>query len=122
VNPAAAPATLSLFKTVMALAFVLGLLFFTLWALKRFGGLRSIGGRGGRVPMHIVSTLPLGERRFLLVVEVAGHHYLLGVTSTQVTFLNELTGLPPEVNGEPPVERFASVLEKAKSLLSGGGK
>lgn len=104
-----------LLKMLMALGFILGCLFLLTWLFKRYTAARPSGVGGNRFAMRIRSTLPLGERRFLAVVELLGKHYFIGVTPQSVQLLNELdipidTGSTPE----PPPER---VLERAMQLL-----
>jgi flagellar biosynthetic protein FliO len=109
-------------KMFLALSLILGLLFLLAYLLKRIGPYRLAPGAKGGFAMRIVSTLPLGERRYLLVVELADHHYFLGVTGQSIQLLQELHNIPAM---PPPVDSdtsFESILAKTRVLLGGGKK
>jgi flagellar biogenesis protein FliO len=40
----------------------------------------------------VLESIPLGQRRFLTLVEVGGEVHLLGMTSVQVNYLTKLPG------------------------------
>jgi flagellar biosynthetic protein FliO len=74
-------------RGVAAVGIVLALLALAAWAVKRgaFGALTKARGT-----MRIETSLPLGERRSLMVVVVEGRRLLLGLTPTQVSLVTEL--------------------------------
>ena len=79
-----------LWRSLLAIAVVFGLLGALAWAARR--------GRLGfftRQPSHVrvEATVPLGERRSLMVVAIEGRRLLLGLTPMQVSLVTELT--PP---------------------------
>lgn len=107
-------------QSLAALTFVLGMIFLTAYLYKRFTGIRTRGFGGNRIPIHMVGTMALGEKRFLSIVEIQGRHYFLGVTQNSVNMLSELDLDLPE---EPPVESsgdFESIFKKARVLLQKG--
>jgi flagellar biosynthetic protein FliO len=75
-------------RGIAAVGVVLALLVAAAWALRR-GALGSLQkkARGG---VRVETTVPLGERRQLMVVAVEGRRLLLGLTPVQVTFVAEL--------------------------------
>jgi flagellar biosynthetic protein FliO len=78
-----------LWRSLVAIVVVFGLLGGLAWAARR--------GRLGffkKQPTHVrvEVTVPLGERRSLMVVAIEGRRLLLGLTPTQVTLVTELTG------------------------------
>jgi flagellar biosynthetic protein FliO len=75
----------SVWRTLFALAVVLGLLGGLAWLLRR-GGLvrRSAQGLG------VESALALGDRRSLVVVTVEGRRLLLGLAPNNVSLVTEL--------------------------------
>lgn len=80
-----------LWRSLLAIVVVFGLLGGLAWAARR--------GRLGfftRQPSHVrvEATVPLGERRSLLVVAIEGRRLLLGLTPTQVTLVTELATAP----------------------------
>ena len=82
-----------LWRSLLAIVVVFGLLGGLAWAARR--------GRLGfftRQPSHVrvEATVPLGERRSLMVVAIEGRRLLLGLTPTQVNLVTELTTAPFE--------------------------
>ena len=80
-----------LWRSLLAIAVVFGLLGALAWAARR--------GRLGfftRQPSHVrvEATVPLGERRSLMVVAIEGRRLLLGLTPMQVSLVTELTTPP----------------------------
>jgi flagellar protein FliO/FliZ len=111
----------SLLKSLMALTFVLGLIFLAAYMFKRFTGMKTPGLRSRRVPIQMVGTLPLGDKKFLAVVEIQGKHYFIGISQNAVNMLSELD-LDADAL-EPPGEEagnhdFAAIFSKARSLLN----
>ncbi|PPU71545.1 MULTISPECIES: flagellar biosynthetic protein FliO [Xanthomonas] len=89
---AQAPATPSLFGAVFALLLVLALIVGLGWLLKRMpgSGFRNTEG------LRIVTSLAVGAKERVVVVEVNGQQLLLGVTAGGITPLHTLPEpLPP---------------------------
>lgn len=110
----------SFIQSVMALTFVLGMIFLTAYLYKRFTGVRTGGFGGNRIPIQMVGTMSLGEKRFLSIVEIQGRHYFLGITPNSVNMLSELDLEIPE---QPPADSrgdFESIFKKARLLLQKG--
>jgi flagellar protein FliO/FliZ len=81
------------------------------WFVKRF----SQGGFLQNPTMKILSTLPLGTRERLLLIDVGGQQLLLGVSATQINTLHvfsEAVHVPQA--GAPVVSDFS---KKLSSLL-----
>ena len=81
-----------LWRSLLAIVVVFGLLGTLAWAARR--------GRLGflnRQPSHVKveATVPLGDRRSLMVVAIEGRRLLLGLTPAQVSFVTELASTPP---------------------------
>ncbi len=125
--------TYSFFRSLMALSFVLGLIFLATYFFKKITGMKTGAAgraRGNRVPINQVGALPLGEKRFLSVVEIGGKHYFIGITPNSINMLSEIQ-LDPGDTAEPTEEEgreagaagsFSSVLFRAKELLNKGKK
>jgi flagellar protein FliO/FliZ len=80
-----------LWRSLLAIVLVFGLLGGLAWAARR--------GRLGfftRQPSHVrvEATVPLGDRRSLMVVAIEGRRLLLGLTPMQVSLVTELTTAP----------------------------
>jgi flagellar protein FliO/FliZ len=82
-----------LLRALVAVVVVLGLLVLGAWALQR-GKLAGLAGFGGKAKalVRIEATVPLGDRRTLMVVAVEGRRLLLGLTPVQVSLVTELDG------------------------------
>lgn len=79
----------SVWRTMGALAVVLGLLAALTWLLRRQQAIRR-SGKG----MGVESAISLGERRSLAIVTVEGRRLLLGLAPNNVTLVTELAPLP----------------------------
>ena len=80
-------------RTFASLLFVLGLLLFLAWALRR-GRLRA--GAGSRASIVVETAVSLGERRSLVIVAVEGRRLLLGLATNGVSILADLAPSKPE--------------------------
>ena len=103
-----APTTPSLFGAVFALLLVLALIVGLGWLLKRLPGSGFRPSEG----LKLVTSLNVGARERLVVVEVNGQQLLLGVTAGGI---NTLHVLPEPLPATPPpnlkhLPNFAQVL------------
>jgi flagellar protein FliO/FliZ len=80
--PASASAG-SLLQTILALTFVLALLAALAWAMKRYGPRSS----GTNATLRLVSSLNLGGRERILVIEVADQWIVVGAAPGRVNAL-----------------------------------
>jgi flagellar protein FliO/FliZ len=99
--PAGAPMTMaptssagSLLQTILALMFVLALLIGLAWFMKRYGP-KVMGGNN---KMRVVSSLSLGGRERIVLVEVADQWIVVGASPGRVNALATM----PRQEGEPP--------------------
>jgi flagellar protein FliO/FliZ len=99
--PPGAPATMapassagSLLQTIFALVFVLALLIGLAWFMKRYGP-KVMGGNN---KMRVVSSLSLGGRERIVLVEVADQWIVVGASPGRVNALATM----PRQEGEPP--------------------
>jgi flagellar protein FliO/FliZ len=93
IESAAGLADGELWRSLAAIVVVFGLLGALAWAARR--GRLSLFTRQ---PAHvrIEATVPLGDRRSLMVVAIEGRRLLLGLTPVQVTLVTELSTAPFE--------------------------
>lgn len=90
--PAERPsAGLSLGKMALSLAIVVAIVLALGWAFKKLT-LRLPGSRH----IKIISTMPLGPKERLLVIEMQGKQRVLGVTAHSINLLFELENPLPE--------------------------
>lgn len=101
-SSASSIATLS--SMVGGLIVVLVLIFFLAYLVKRFNLVPSSQG-----VLKTIAVTPLGQKEKLVLVEVGGQQYLLGVTPNQVSLVDKLAQ-PVEVTAES----FATRLKQAK--------
>lgn len=80
-------------SALFALILVVGLILLLGKLAKRLPGLQMAGGRGD---LHVVSSLALGTRDRLVVVDVAGKHLLLGIGEGGPRLIKELDEPLPE--------------------------
>jgi flagellar biogenesis protein FliO len=78
-------------RTILSLAFVLGLLFVTLGVLRRlrFGGAL---GASAQIPIASRGRLDLGAHREIRLVDVGGRILVVGVTNERMELLADLPG------------------------------
>lgn len=79
------------FEAIAATAVVLGLLGLTLWLLRR-----GVYQRRGQGRMSVEETLPLGERRSLMIVSIEGRRLVVGTAPGHVGLVAELTSATAE--------------------------
>ena len=85
-RPVVSEQVLSLGQTTLALVGVLVLAGVSLAILRRLiQGRLSLGGRGDG--LRTLASLPLGNRRFVTVVEVGGERFLLGITPQSINLI-----------------------------------
>lgn len=77
-------------KMVVALACIVGLLFFVMWLLKKF--LPGVVRRPyERVELGLIAQMNLGSRQRVAVIRVAERTLVIGVTEGSITTLAELS-------------------------------
>ena len=99
----------SIFQLFSALVLVLLIFFGVVWLLKRLQPGLASGQAGG---MRVVSSLSLGTRERLLLVQMGEQQLLLGVSPAGITLLHTLeTALPDTISNSPAT--FAGWLRTA---------
>lgn len=113
--------TISFMRSFLALTFVLGLIFLSAYLYKKMTGIRT-GMRSNRVAINMVGNLPLGDKRFMAVIEIHGKLFLVGITPNSIEMLSELdidlpegTMATAENDGD-----FENIFKKARTLLQKG--
>ncbi len=94
-------------RAILSLAFVLGLLLFLSWVVRRFGLAGALGGTPlarGNLRLGVVESLPLDTKRKLILVRRDGVEHLLVVGLAGETVIE--TGIRPPQGGitPPPFE------------------
>jgi len=95
------------FTVVIALAFVVALIFATAWVLRKAGG----GVLAGSANMRIIAGISVGTREKVLLVDVGGKQVLIGVAPGRVSSLHCFDE-PVLSNTEPLESDFAQKIRR----------
>ena len=117
-SPAAEPvrsfAAAGLLQAGFGLALVIGLIFLLAWSVRRFGLQPSGKGR----LLKVVSSVMVGQRERVVVVEIAGSWLVLGVAAGQVRALHTLPAQSlPEAQAAPAAPGFTGAGAFSQKLL-----
>lgn len=111
----------SLLQTIFALMFVLALLIALAWAMKRYGP-KALGGNS---KMRVVSSLNLGGRERIVLIEVADQWIVVGASPGRINALatlprqeDELPTLSNAQNG-PAAANFSEWLKQTIEKRNG---
>ncbi|PQJ89731.1 flagellar biosynthetic protein FliO [Aliivibrio sifiae] len=104
---AASGTNVDLAATLGSLIFVIALILFFAWLLKRMRVPGVTGGSGSA--MSIVKQLPVGTKERIAVVQVGEEQFLIGITSQNINMLSKL---------EKPLEMTESTLTPFSTQLS----
>lgn len=97
-------------KSIVTLFFVLALLGIALYAFRYFMRRRGAPGlKGLESPIKVLTTSFIGQKKNLVIVDVAGELLVLGVTSESITCLTKLER--PEVVDE--LKRFGDTRRRS---------
>ena len=89
----------ALFRTVISLVLVVGLVYAGMFGLRRFVYRRK---STGALPIRVLGSTLLGPKKGIYLVEVEDRRLVLGVTEASISFLTELKSPPPpEFQGSP---------------------
>lgn len=83
-----------LFKALLQFFFLFALVIVLAWLTTRFVGQRMGSPMGGS-SLRVLQHIPAGRDRSIMLLEVGGRVYLLGITAHQVTLLDAIED--PEV-------------------------
>lgn len=104
----------SALDVLLKLGFVIGLIYVSLYLLRRWQG--QMTGRATR-QMRVVESLSLAPRQTLHLVRVGSQTLLIGATDQTLTSLGAVS-LPPEPEPEPtkPAPAFSTLLAQSLPL------
>lgn len=103
------------FQALGILCILLGVLWFGVWAIRRYGKFNFLP-RPGSLPKEALvmeAQMPLGPRKGLMVVRFMGRRLLLGVTEQQISLLTE-----DKVQDERHENDFQGIMEDARNAHS----
>jgi flagellar protein FliO/FliZ len=119
----AAPSTVGsvghLLNTVIGLVLIIALIFGLSFFVKRFGA----GGFTGNNQLKVLSSMPLGTRERIVLIDAAGQQILLGITPTNINTLHVFAE-PVVVSNENATpadfgKTLMSLLQSKKAARSG---
>ncbi len=109
-----------LLSVTLALGFIVVLILGASWFIRRFGA----GGFIQNSQMKILTSLALGTRERLILVDVAGKQLLLGVTATHISCLHEFEEPVILAESSAPNSEFGrklmEILQQKKSATQAG--
>jgi len=97
--------TSGVWEITVALLIVIGAIVFLGWVVRKL----QPGSIGGNRHLNIISTMAVGTRERVVLIDVAGKQLLIGVTANQISALTELDE-PVSSSGEPSTHDFATKL------------
>ena len=104
------------------LFFVLGMIVFAAWALRRLQQRGGGAGSGQRQPLRVIGYHALGMKEKLVVVEIEDTWLVLGMTPASITTLHTLprpasAAVEPDAAAQPPSlpAAFATQLRRTLS-------
>lgn len=97
---------------------MIGFIFAMAWCVKHFGGMTFSGNR----EMKVVTSIPLGTRERIALIDIKGQQFLIGVTTQQISHLHSFDEavIPYDNNKKMPKQhdfaaKLQSVLSQVKS-------
>ncbi|MCX7678571.1 MAG: flagellar biosynthetic protein FliO [Spirochaetes bacterium] len=76
-----------IFKTLMIIALLVGGFYYFFRFVTKKTGIQILG----KDMVHVLSIVPLGQNKYLEVVDLAGKVLVLGVTDSNISFITEIT-------------------------------
>jgi len=98
-------------QIVISLVLVLLIIFLSAWMLRRYG--RFPGVADGN--LKVLGALSVGQRERVLLLQVGKEQILVGVTSSRISTLHQLTEQVDVASAQPVAGSFASRLQEALS-------
>lgn len=83
------------------------------WFVKRFGGMNFTGSRD----MKVVTSITLGSRERIALIDVRGQQFLIGVTTQQVSHLHSFDEAIIPMAGEEKLKQ-SDFMSKLQSVLN----
>jgi len=105
----------SLIRGLGSLILVIGLILGLSWAFRKYGpGQLRAGGSGNH--FKFIQNFPLGQKKYLSLVEVEGRKLLLGITDHQISLLKSFEEFPysEAVEQMDGVKTVSELLEESK--------
>ena len=75
---------ITLYVVFIFVVSMIGFIFAMAWCVKHFGGMTFSGNR----EMKVVTSIPLGTRERIALIDIKGQQFLIGVTTQQISHLH----------------------------------
>lgn len=111
-------------RTIGSCILVLGVIFGLFFLLRRVAPHR-FGNTASQKLVRVIESVPLGERRSVVLVGVGGERYLLGTTAQNISLLAKVADQPGSEELTKPVapqQGFEKILQSKKSDANGNGR
>lgn len=92
---------------------MIGFIFALGWFVKRFGGSHFTGNRD----MKVVSSIALGARERIALVDIKGQQFLIGVTSQQITHLHSFDEAVIPFEHKSPLLKQSEFFNKLQTVM-----
>lgn len=108
-----------LFQLFINLSLILLLIFVLAWLYKKLNGLTGLSVKNQ--PMKVVSSLNLGFREKLVLVQVGKQYLVLGINAQKMECLSKIDDLPDDMladeaeTGRSFKDNLQAMLQKGKS-------
>jgi flagellar protein FliO/FliZ len=110
------PQPISIAQTFIALLFVIGLIFLFTYVYKKFNGQSNLSKIKKNTCIRMITTFPLGNKKFLAIVKIQEQFLMLGITQDSISLITDLNLKEEELddNNEAFENVFTRILQRIK--------
>lgn len=99
---------------LLVLIGMIGLILALAWFVKRFGGMTFSGNR----EMKVVTSIPLGARERIALIDIKGKQFLVGVTTQQISHLHSFDEAVIPLDTDKKLVNQSDFAAKLQSVLN----
>ena len=99
---------------LLVLIGMIGLILSLAWSVKRFGGMNFSGNR----EMKVVTSIALGARERIALIDIKGQQFLIGVTTQQINHLHSFDEAIIPLEGDKNATNQSDFALKLQSILN----
>lgn len=101
---------------LLVLVGMIAFIFSLAWFVKRFGGMNFSGNR----EMKVVTSIALGTRERIALIDIKGKQFLIGVTTQQINHLHTFDEAVIPMNDKSNTIKQSDFVTKLQAVLSSG--
>lgn len=101
---------------LLVLIGMIGFIFALAWFAKRFGGLNFSGNR----EMRVVTSIALGTRERIALIDIKGKQFLIGVTTQQINHLHTFEDAVIPMDDSSNNIKQSDFVTKLQAVLNSG--